>query len=119
MVEIRDELMARHVIEQAREYGEWGDVYDTAAEGEYGQYEYETDWSLTDMNPSECDVDMDDETVVVSDMIEAEYSVRTARAKLNPPGSAHPAEYETRTTNLYVSIRMTLGELPVPIINVE
>jgi len=119
MVEINDRLLAQHVITQAREYGEWGDVYDTVAEGEYGQHEHDVEWSLADMNPDDCDVDMDDNTVVVTGTVEGEWSVKVSSARRYPTHKAHPAEWEHRSVTLLVQIEMELGELPIPVIHVE
>lgn len=118
-MEVPDELMARHVIAQAREYGEYGEVHDRVSEGPYGAAEYETEWSIADLDPQECDVDMRDDTVSVKGIVMGEYAVQVASATYNPPAAAHPAEYETRERELFVEIEMELGTLPFPVVNVE
>lgn len=103
------ESLATFIINAAREYGEYGDVYDTAHEGKHGEHEFETDWSLGDLDADDVDVevttDNDGYTVVlVIGEVDAEYSVKTASARYNPPGKAHPAEYERREMPLGVTI---------------
>jgi len=119
MVEINDRLLAQHVITQAREYGKCGDIHDTVAEGNYGQHEYESEWSLADMNPEECDVEIDDKTVIVHGTVEAEYSVKVLSSIRHPANRARPAEWENRTATLLIRIEMELGELPLPLIHAE
>jgi hypothetical protein len=120
MVEVPDRVVAERVIDEALEYGEFGDVYDIAHEGPHGQHEFETDWSLSDIDTSNCRVDMlDEETVVITDEITATYSVQTSRATYYPNSKAHPAEYETREITLHVTIENNLSNLEPPVINVE
>lgn len=75
-----------------------------------GHGEIEYDWPS---KPSECEhVRIDDVfedsdgylTVIVSGVIEGKSSRQTLRAKRNPPGKAHPAEYETVTHELGFTI---------------
>lgn len=120
MVNVPDTAMAKHVIELAKEFGEYGEVYDTVAEGRHGEHEFDAEWSLNDMNPSDCAVDMIEEGVLrVSDTIEATYQVQIESATYYPNSKAHPAEYETRTIDLEVYIDMEISELGVPVINAE
>lgn len=108
MVEIEDERIARFVLRSAKAFGTWGDVMDTASEGKYGQHEHDTEWSLDQIDPEDCFVEVNGNTLVVGDIIDAEYSVKTTRARRNPPGKAHPAEYERRTRPLGVTMEMPL-----------
>jgi hypothetical protein len=119
MVEIEDHKLARHVINQAREYGVYEDINDVATEGTHGQYAYDTEWSIADLDPSHCNVEVNGDTLIVMGTVEAQYTVQTAKARRNPPGKAHPAEYEKRTAPLEVSIGMELGELPEPVVTAE
>jgi hypothetical protein len=119
MVEIPDRVAAKHLIDEAREIGEWGDVHDTAHEGPHGQHEFETDWSLADMSPDNCHVEYDDGTIRVHGEIEASYSVEVRSATYNPASRAHPAEYENRNVTLWVTIERDLTEISVPVINAE
>jgi hypothetical protein len=108
MVEVPDRLMANRVITEAREYGEF-DVPGSVGLGEYGEFEAEIDWSLRDLEASECNVDMIDDSVVVTGQIEASYSVKVSRRTRH-----HPAEYRNETVPLYVSIEMNLDGLDTP-----
>jgi len=119
MVEVPDAVMARHLIAEAREIGEYGDVYDTASEGQHGQYDFETDWSIADINPENADVEYDDGAIRIHAIVEGSYSVQTRSATYNPPSRAHPAEYENRSVEIGVTIERDLTELSVPVIHAE
>lgn len=117
MVEVPDRPLAEHIIIQAREYGTFGDVVDTYSE-HVKDHDHDLEWSLADLDPETCDVDIDDETVVVTGEVEGEYSVKVLDARRNPPGKAHPAEYENRTIPVAITIEYQLAEnLPEPTIN--
>jgi hypothetical protein len=108
-ISIPEKAIAQYVIDIALEWGEYGDVNATASEGQYGQDEYDVDWSLTDLDADRCDVDtINDEdenlVVVVTGALPGSYSVKTASATYNPPGKAHPAEYESKNIEMGVSL---------------
>jgi hypothetical protein len=108
-ISIPEKAIAQYVYDIALEWGELGDVNATASEGQYGQDEYDVDWSLTDLDVDNCDVDtMNDEdgnlVVMVSGILEGTYSVQTVSARYNPPGKAHPAEHRTEKRAMEVML---------------
>lgn len=111
MVEVPDHVIATFAIERAIEYGEY-DVPSTIGLGEYGQYETELDWSMNDVTPESCEVEMIDENIInVHDTIEASYSEQVSRRTRH-----HPAEYEHHTTPLHITIVIRLDTLDTPTI---
>jgi len=118
MVEVPDTLIAKHVVELANEHGEFIKLDDTAHEGEYGQYEHETDWDLLDLVDNDPDVFMDDTSIVIEGEIEGHYSVKTQSATYYPNSKAHPAEYENREITLYATVSLELEELSIPEISI-
>jgi hypothetical protein len=110
MVEIPDRLIARHAIAEALEWAEEIDVPTTYALGEFGQYETELDWTLNDLNPDECDVDMvNDSTLLVSGGVEAKYTVQVSS------GSRwHPPEYRTEYVPLWIGVELDLSNEGAP-----
>lgn len=106
-ISIPTKAIAQYVIHIAQEWGEFGNVDTIAYEGKHGQHEYDIDWSLGDLSASKCDVDtIDGEdgnlVVMVSGIVEGSYSVKTASARYNPPGKAHPAEFRTESCRVKV-----------------
>lgn len=111
MVEIPDTVIVRQAIALALEYGD-NDIPETIGVGEHGQHNVELHWSIKDINPDDCDVEVVEKdghtTVVVHGEIEATYDKKVRSATYNPPGAAHPAEYETCYVPLMVSIEYDL-----------
>ncbi len=118
MVEVPDDVLAKHVIDLAKDYGEYVELNDTAHEGRYGQHEHDTDWNLSDVLDNDYDVFMDDTRVVVEGVIEAHYSVKISSATRYPNSKAHPAEYESLETTLHANISLELEEMAVPEISI-
>ena len=108
MVEVPDAVMAERVINEAREWGEF-DLPDSVGLGQYGEQDVELECSIADMDPSECDVDMYDETVVVLGEVSGSYSYQTARRTRH-----HPAEYKTEYVPVFISIELDLTEMDSP-----
>ena len=108
MVEVPDAVIAERVINEALEWGEF-DMPDTIGLGEYGEQELDLEYSLTELKPSECDVDMYDETVVVSGEVSGSYSYQTARRTRH-----HPAEYTTEYVPVFISMELDLTEMDSP-----
>lgn len=119
MVEVPDEMVASWLIDMAREWGGWGDVFDTAYEGPHGEHEFETDWSLADLDPADCHVDRFDNELVLTGELQAHYSVKVSNAVYNPPSKAHPADYRDEEITLMVEIVFDMNGLPEPVINAE
>jgi len=118
MVEVPDKLIAQHVIELAKEHGEYAKIHDTAHEGRFGQHEYETEWDLSDMLNNDLDVSMDDTRIIVESVIEGQYTVKVRSKTRYPNSKAHPAEYENKEIDLLACISLELSELSVPQIQV-
>lgn len=110
MTEIPDDLMAEFVIEQAKEYGEYVEVVDTI--GSFGA-KRDIEWSIDDIDSDRCDIELDDETVVVSDIIDGRYYEQVLSSSYY-----HPAEYESYVQEMSVTISMDLNKLPQPKISV-
>jgi len=110
MVEIPDERVAQRIIAEALEWGEYKRFPDTVGLGEYGQHDHELKAHIGDLDPTECEVDMVDEsTVVVHGEITGSYSIQRARRTRH-----HPAEYESKEQPIGVSIELDLSEPGAP-----
>lgn len=93
------DALVEHVLAEVREFGAFDSYVSPPERG----VEADVEWSLDDV--FEWDVATDGEAIELRGMTTAEYSVQTARAKRNPPGAAHPAEYERRTVEIAVTVR--------------
>lgn len=118
MVEVPDETFARYVIEAAKEWGDYGDIHDNVP-GSRGTKSM--DWSLNDLDPEECSVDMLSETKArVGQKIQASWWRQTSKARLYPNSKAHPAEGVTKFETLMVELIADFSDgLPRVTINAE
>lgn len=97
------DALAEHVVAQALEHGEFVDYVDAPVEGDPP-----VDVSDWEDGPWDMDV-LPDDTVKLFGRATGRYQVRTRRAKRNPPGAAHPAEYETREFGVGVTVTADLA----------
>lgn len=102
--------LVEHVIHLAEEFGEWEDHASVSPER---GVDVDLDWSVHDVD--DWTVDVDDGGFELTGFCDGEYAVQTARARRNPPGKAHPAEYETRTREVAVEIRVDTENPPTGI----
>lgn len=84
---------------------EAGQIEDHASSPPERGAEAEIEWSIDDVGDWDADPDGDGELVLTGEAT-GSYQVKTADAVRNPPGRAHPAEYENRELDLAVSIRL-------------
>lgn len=91
-------LLIDHILAEALEMAEWNTHVNAPERGDH-----EVEWSVGDVDDWEVHVGTDD-LIHLRGTTEASYSVQTSRAKLNPPGKAHPAEYRTETFPVHVQV---------------
>jgi len=99
--------LVEHILEMAREGAEFDDCTAPPEPNLGGP----VDWRLEDVE--DWTVDADGDAVVLSGMTEGAYQVQTRSATYNPPGAAHPAEYERRTVRVAVEVRADWSENPI------
>lgn len=92
-VSVPKEALVEHIVGEALEYG--------VAEEHVGAPErgdFEIDYSIRDVD--DWTVEIHDDQITLQGMTEGSYQVQTLSARRNPPGKAHPAEYEKRTVEI-------------------
>lgn len=101
-IELPKEPLIDHVVALAREVGDYHDYTSPPDRG--NERDVEWDW------PDEWSVRVGEDQILLEGQTEGEYQVKTASATYNPPGAAHPAEYEWRTMPVAVTIHADLTE---------
>jgi hypothetical protein len=96
-IEVPRDALVQRTIDIALEVGQYDDfrVPDDC-----------DDWSLKDMDVDY--VTTDGSTVIVEGLVEGSVTTKVASARYNPPGKAHPAEYERHDVPIDISIRWDL-----------
>jgi len=105
-IEVPKEPLVDHLVAHAREYGDYHDHVSPPERG--NERDVEWDWPSAD----EWDVELcNDECIVCIASTEGSYQVQTRSATYNPPGAAHPAEYERRTVLVGITIEVALDDV--------
>lgn len=96
-IAVPQDALAQRTIDLALEVGEYNDcrVPDDC-----------DDWSLKDMDVDY--VTTDGSTVIVEGEVEGSVSEKVLSARYNPPGKAHPAEYENHDVPIWIRIEWDL-----------
>jgi len=104
--EVPTEPLVEHLVALAFEIGTYSDHVSPPERGN----ERDVEWSWSDI---EWDVDSQPENgeLLLYGFTEGEYQVQVRRAVTNaPPSKSHPAEHETRTMPIGVTIHYDIGE---------
>lgn len=99
------EPLKEHLVALAREVGEYHDHVSPPERGVEADVEW--DWDDIDWDVGSYP---DTGEIELHGFTEGSYGVQTARARYNPPGKAHPAEYEHRTMPIGVTIHVNLDD---------
>jgi len=99
-VSVPDATLAQRTIDLALEVGEYDEMWvpDDC-----------DDWSLKDLSVDTVDM-KDDTTVVVEGEVTGSVSVKVSSARYNPPGKAHPAEYERHDIPIWLRIEWDMSK---------
>jgi hypothetical protein len=124
-VEVPDKAMANFVLTNGLETSDenWHD--NTSDELHGNPFEWEYPRSVDDCKSWDIEVvsKTEDETeyhgIRVMAVIEGEVTRLVSRAKYNPPGKAHPAEYETETHPVAVDVTLWFSGLGQPEVHVD
>lgn len=108
MNQVPKDAFVDHVIHQAKEYGTY-DSPPTVGGGPRGPQK-DVDWSFDGVDS--WDIDRTNSGFVMHGVCEGSYSVQVTPARYNPPGKAHPAEYEWRNVDVKVVIDVDVENPP-------